>query len=231
MQLSAILLARVLLFVETFDLNPRGTAFFPAIVEGLVEKCGFMKFPQKIEDFDENKGVEFLNGRWGNVTIEALKVFNNGIQLDTRVSTGESERIIQEAINWAVSTYGITFSPKMVSRTGYVSDLTFHTDVPILGSAYPPIQHLIARCSELSKSIRNDSTPWQPTVLTIHSDAWPRKPLHAAFTIQRRAETGFSENKYYSEAPFPTDTHIQLLELFEKDVQAAIGHGQVGSTR
>lgn len=218
-QLSAILLARVLLFAETLELNPRGAAFFPAIVEGLVTKCGFMKFPQKFEDLDEKKGIEFLNGRWGDVTIETLKIFANGIQLDTRVSTSESERIIREAIDWAVSNYGIVFEPKMVSRTGYVSNLTFHTDVPIMGTNYPPIRQLANRCNELSKAGRNDSTPWEPTVLTIHSDIWPRKPLHAAFTIQRRAEAAFSENKFFSEAPFPTDTHIQLLEKFETETR------------
>src|ERR1700722_6994154 len=92
MQLSAVLLARVLLFVESFDLNPRGKAYYPDIVQRVVEKCGFLKFPQKVEDFDEDKGVEFLSGRWGDVTIEAMKIYRNGIAVDTRASTAESER-------------------------------------------------------------------------------------------------------------------------------------------
>jgi hypothetical protein len=39
----------------------------------------------------------------------------------------------------------------------------------------------------------------------------------AAFTIQRRGQTPFEENKYFSEAPLPTDIHINLLEQFEAD--------------
>ena len=65
MQLAAVILARALLFVESFDLNPRGKAYYPDIVQGLVEKCGFQKFPQKLEDFDETKGVDSSAGNRG----------------------------------------------------------------------------------------------------------------------------------------------------------------------
>jgi hypothetical protein len=223
MKLSAVILGRVLLFVESFDLNPRGKAYYPDIVRRLVEHCGFIKFPQKIEDFDEHKGVEFSGGKWGDVTIEMLKIFQNGLQLDTRVSTTTSETVLDEALAWASKELGIVYSPNMVSRKGYVSDLTFYTDVPIL-SAYSPVSSLMERAHRKFEQMTGDNAIWQPTVLTIHSDMLPRKPLHAPFTIQRRAETAFSENKYFSEAPFPTDVHIQLLEQFEADVLAAL-HG------
>jgi hypothetical protein len=46
-------------------------------------------------------------------------------------------------------------------------------------------------------------------------------PLVAApFSIQRRGNALFSENKYFSEAPLPTDAHIRLLEQFETDLTA-----------
>jgi hypothetical protein len=221
MQLAAVLLARTLLFVESFDLNPRGKAYYPDIVQGLVEKCGFQKFPQKLEDFDETKGVEFLSGRWGDVTIETVKIYNNGVLLDTRVSTAESERIIKEALTWAASQFGLVYSPKMITRRGYVSNLTFHSDIPILAMANSPIAKLLQRASQAFSQTTGDKTPWGPTILTMNSEQIPRKPLHAPFTIQRRAETTFAENKYFSEAPLPTDEHIRLLESFEADVIAS----------
>jgi hypothetical protein len=46
-----------------------------------------------------------------------------------------------------------------------------------------------------------------------------RKYGIAPFSITRRAESRFSENKYFSEAPLPTDIHISLLEEFEAEVQ------------
>jgi len=221
MQISAILLARVLLFVESFDLNPRGKAYYPDIVQGLVEKCGFHKFPQKLEDFDEDKGVDFVGGKWEGVTVETFRIYRNGLLLETRVSTAESERVLEEALLWGVLKFGLVYEPKMVTRKAYVSNLTFHSDVPILGRRDSPAAKLAHRGSEAIGKITGDKTPWQPVILTVHSDQIPRKPLHAPFTIQRRAETAFSENKYYSEAPFPTDVHITLLEQFEADVKTS----------
>jgi hypothetical protein len=219
MQLSAVLLARVILFIESFDLNPRGKAYYPDIVGGIVEKCGFLKFPQKIEDFDESKGVEFAAGRWGHVTIETMKIFKDGLMIDTRASTGESERVLREALSWSASTFGLTFDPQMIKRKSYVSNLTFHTEVPILGGSNSPVSRLAQRANDSIARITGDNTPWQPIILTLNSGQIPRKPTNAPFTIQRRAEIPFSENKYYSEAPFPTEVHIALLEQFEEDVK------------
>lgn len=221
MKLSAVLLARVLLFVESFDLNPRGKAHYPDIVGGLVEKCGFLKFPQKLEEFDENKGVEFAAGKWGDVTIETMKVFTHGLMVDTRVSTAESERVLREALAWAAPTFGLVYNPKMISRRAYVSNLTFHTEVPILGVSDSPVAKLAQRSKDALGEISGDNTPWQPIILTLQSEQLPRKATNAPFTIQRRGETPFSENKYFSEAPLPTDIHIALLERFEEDVKTS----------
>ncbi len=221
MQLSAVILARVLLFIESFDLNPRGKAYYPDIVQGVVQKCGFHKFPQKLEEFDEDKGVEFLGGRWGNVTIEKMTIYRNGLLLDTRVSTSESERILREALVWAVSEFGLVYTPKMIARRGYVSNLTFHSDVPILSKENSPISKLLQRTNEAFGQITGDKTLWGPTILTLNSEQLPRKPVHAPFTIQRRADTAFAEKKYFSEAPLPTDIHLTLLEQFEADVLAS----------
>ncbi|HEY0704252.1 MAG TPA: hypothetical protein VGD60_15885 [Candidatus Acidoferrales bacterium] len=221
MQVLAVILARALVFVDSFELNPKGAAFFPEVARSLVETCGFMKFPQKIEDFDEQKGVEFSTGKWGGVTIETLKIYRNGIMLDTRVSTDESKRIIGEALEWASSTFGVVYNPKMISRTGYVSNLIFQTDVPILGPDKSPASHLANRVHSSFTELTGDTIAWAPTILTLNSDTLPRKPLHAPFTIQRRADATFAENKYYSEAPLPTRTHIELLNEFEAGVRAS----------
>jgi hypothetical protein len=218
-QLASVLLARVLAYVESFDLNPVGRTFYPDLVKGITEKFGFLKFPEKLEDFDETKGVQFTGGRWGDVTVESFIIYRNGLLLDTRASTVESERILEEGLAWASSTYGLVYDPKMIKRRGYLSNLCFHSDCPLLVMASSPASRLAERVHGAVSEITGDRTPWEPIVLTLHSEAIPRKPVSAAFTIQRRAETAFSENKYYSEAPLPTDLHLALLEQFEADVK------------
>jgi hypothetical protein len=220
MEISAIVLARALYFIESLELNPKGKLFYPDLIAALVERCGFRKFPEGLEHFDEAKGVEFVAGKWGDTVVERFKIYNNGLQVDTRVSTAESERIMNEAIEWAINEFGIAYTPQMLSRKAYVSDLVFRTEVPLLTS-YSPITNLCRRGHAALGEISRDKMPWQPIILTMQSEGVPRKPVHAPLTIQRRAEAAFSENKYYSEAPLPTDVHIRLLEQFEADVLTA----------
>ena len=142
--------------------------------------------------------------------------------LDTRVSTAESERVIKETLGWAASQFGLVYSPKMITRRGYVSNLTFHSDVPILGNDNSPVAKLVQRVREAFSQTTGDKTLWGPTILTMNSEQIPRKPQHAPFTIQRRTETAFAEKKYFSEAPLPTNEHLALLEAFEADVIASV---------
>jgi hypothetical protein len=57
-----------------------------------------------------------------------------------------------------------------------------------------------------------------PTGITLGHDPTARKYGIASFSIQRRAEARFSDNKYFSEAPLPTDIHLKLLTEFEADI-------------
>jgi len=64
MELAAILQARALAFVEPIDLNPRAKVFYPDLIKAFVTRYNFQKFPQKLEDLDEAKGVTFGVGDW-----------------------------------------------------------------------------------------------------------------------------------------------------------------------
>src|SRR5260370_28525684 len=100
MQISAVIAARFFAFIETYDLNPRGRAYFPEIVAALVEPYGFSKFPQKPEEFDESKGVVFQEGRAGDVTIREAQISDHAIYVDSASSTQDSEKIFHESLTW-----------------------------------------------------------------------------------------------------------------------------------
>jgi len=85
-------------------LNPRGAVFYPDLTKALVARYNFQKFPQKLEDFDESKGVAFGFGRLGDTVIEQLVIYTYGIVLDTRISTQESRRLLEESVR--VGTQG-----------------------------------------------------------------------------------------------------------------------------
>src|SRR5438270_11352191 len=102
MQLSAMLVARAITYVEVVDLNPRGRAYYPALAQALVRRFSFQKFPQKPEDFDESKGVVFgvgIEPETGQ-TVDQVIIYPNGILLDTRETTSVSKALMEKALLW-----------------------------------------------------------------------------------------------------------------------------------
>jgi len=217
MELTSILLARAMAWVEPTDLNPRGAVFYPDLTKALVARYNFQKFPQKIEDFDESKGITFGAGRLGDTVIEQLIIYTYGIVLDTRISTQESRRLLEEAFEWGSKELGLMYKPGMVKRWQYASHVTFRSSAQMT-SAGPAVKRLAASVATSVADTMAENLKYDLAILSIDYDQLARKHPLGRFSIQRRENTPFSENKYFSDAPLPTDVHVRLLEQFEKDL-------------
>lgn len=222
MQLASVILARVLGFIETADLDQRGKVFNPDFVEELVKRYKFQKFPKTMEEFDEQKGVVFEEGKIGNKVIQKFTIFNTVLVLETRSSTDEAKNILEEMLTWGAAKFGLNYNPGGIKRFAYVSTLTFYSDVPILGAASQPLADLAAKTSAAVSEIWQDRVIYYPANLAVSHDPLSRKNAIAYFNITYRAEHRFSENKYFSEAPLPTDTHIKFLEEFESGIKRVL---------
>lgn len=217
MKLSAIILARVLAYVETVDLNPRGQSHFPDMIKALVDRYNFKKFPQTIEELDESKGVEFHHGVADGITIQKFVVWNTLLVLETRAEMKYSKSILLEMLDWGAEKFGLNYHPQMIKHFAYVSDLTFYSDVPLL-KVNDPVTNLAMKVSQELSGIWREPIQYESMNVQVGHDPLSRKYGIAPFSITRRAEAKFSENKYFSEAPLPTDTHIALLEQYERDM-------------
>jgi hypothetical protein len=215
MQIASVLLARYYGLVQIEDLNAGGTVYFPEIVAALVQRYGFMKYPIKPEEFDEEKGVEFLDGRAGKQVIDKIIILNSGIYLDTQTNTTVSERLWYELMDWSVETFGISFKREMVKRCAYVSNVTFYSDAPLLtvNPIFDEIGTLVT--SEVEKNF-GKRLDYEPAAVSITYDQLSTKIGPAAFTLQRREGVPFEENKYFSTAPLRTEVHLDLIEKWEK---------------
>lgn len=225
MQLKAVLIARVLGFVELATLNPQGRIFFPSIVSGIVGRFNFQKYPTTHEEFDESKGIEFLDGQWEGINVPKLTIYNNGFLVETQASTAVSEQILMASLEWAKEAFGITFSPEMIYRRRYLSDLLVSTDVPII-DGFNPINNLRRNLSDAMNAILGERLPYAGIRLDIDFERFQRQAAIAPFTIQRRLDYAFSDNHYYSEAPLPTALHLSLLQKYENDVLSSSDDSQ-----
>jgi len=220
LQLSAVILARALGYIETFDLNPRGQVFFPDIVQEIAQHYNFHKSPKTLEEFDDSKGVEFLEGKIGGRVIQKFTIWNTLLVVETRSSTADSKQILEEMLEWGAAKFGLNYHRGMIRRFAYISNLTFYSDVPLL-SVSPALTKLAKKTTQALSEIWQEPIQYEPVNFVVGHDPMARKYPIAPFSITRRAESKFSENKYFSEAPLPTDTHLALLEEFEAEVKRA----------
>ena len=224
MELKAVITARILGFLELAALNPEGRIFFPSIVSRLVERFSFQKYPTVPEQFDESKGVEFLDGQWDGVNVSKLVIYNNGFLVDTQSSTSESEQILLASLEWAKKEIGITFAPEMIYRKRYLSDLVVSTDVPIL-DGFEPLNKLKTNLSDAMEAILDERLQYGAIRLDVDFERFQRQAPIAPLTIQRRTDYAFADNGYFSEAPLPSELHFDLLEEYEKDVVTMLSTG------
>jgi hypothetical protein len=129
MRLTSILLARVLAFVEVQELNPEGRTYYPDIARALVKQFNFQLFPTKPEDFNEQTGITFADGKFSDGSIDRVQIFTHGILLDTRISTDASEKLLRETLLWSKSELGLHYEESMVKRKALVSQVTFESEL------------------------------------------------------------------------------------------------------
>jgi len=216
LQRSAILLARVLGYIDIFDLVPHGQVYFPDLVREVAEKYRFKKSPTTLEEHDLRKGVEFLQGKAGRKPIQKFVIWDNLLVLETRASTDESKAILEEILLWGAEKFGLSYAPGRIKRFAYISDVSFHSDVPLL-ELNPAVANLARKTSEALSEIWQEPVLYQGVSLRVGHDPAERKFPIAPFLIERRSDVRFSQKKYFSEAPLPTEMHWEMLEYFERE--------------
>ncbi len=218
MQLASVPLARVLAYIETTELNPTGSVFFPELIRRIVERFEFQKYPRTFEETNEDKGVEFFEGRWNGVNVNKLAIFTGALVVDTSASTAESERIIEEALIWAATDLGLNYKPGMIKRKQYISDLVFYSNIQLL-AVHPAFVNLQKAVTDMGEQYLWQRREYALTHFGLDFDKTLTPLVSAPFSIQRRGNALFTENKYFSEAPFPTDVHITLVEQLEANLR------------
>jgi hypothetical protein len=212
-----VLLARTLAYIDVLSLNRDGKLFFPDLIRALVEKYSFQKFPQTLEELDLKKGIEFFGGKSGTQPIQKFGIWSSLLVVETVSGTDESKSVIHDILEWGSHTFGMTYCPSAIIRYAYVSDVTFHSDAPIL-SVNPATDALCKVLGDELSTIWQEPLAYQTLSLKFGHDPASRPFNIAPFSIERKGDTRFSENKYFSEAPLPTKVHLKLLEEFEMNM-------------
>jgi hypothetical protein len=218
MRIAAIIKARAVALLDIDELNLNGTVRFADIVAPLVQKYGFLTYPTKPEEFDTEKGIKFSSGRSGDKVVELLSVYTGLITLETLSSTADSREVLEEVLRWGRDNLGLTYKDGMIRRWGYISQLVFYSDIPLLSLLSKPLQNLSRKTGEFVDSLFEEGLIYDVTRVNIGHDPLARKNGIAGITLEHRANVKFGDNKFFSEAPLPTDVHIKFLQELEEEV-------------
>src|SRR5258708_35422238 len=104
-RMSAVILARVLAFIEIYDLNAKGKLSIPDVIQGIAERYKFQRLPKR-EEYDK-EGVIFEDGRIGNKAIKKLTLYETLIVLETRSNTAESKQLIEDLLLWGSAKFDL----------------------------------------------------------------------------------------------------------------------------
>ena len=211
MELVSISLARIAVFLELQSLDPHGRQNSPEAAHVLVQRYAFARGPKTIEEMDFQKGVTFSAGRFEGIAIDQIQVFNNGVIIDTRSSTDDCSRVLNDLLAAAREKNGANLNP---SRMHHVSQILFRSKLK-LALLNPLLQPIADRLSEQTSKDLSHPIRFEPAAILLGPDTWQLKITPSVFSIERRAEVPFNESTYFSGAPLPTADHLKLIDEVE----------------
>jgi hypothetical protein len=170
------------------------------------------------EDIEKN-GLKFAGGQMvydGNpVTIVEFIVFSDGI-VAASSSTEYAEAYLQDVYTFLVSEFGfraITSDVKKVLQSTVVVD--FQTSLTNLIKGHKEEKDLVRRHLN---AVDDTNFPLELSRVdfALNKDPEFRPPNIPRLMIEKRANTQFSQHRYFSSAPIHTTKHLEILEKFDR---------------
>lgn len=220
MQLLSINTARAIWLFTLSDLNPRGKAIGQELIDWLKVAYGFTPPPTPAQlGIQTQTSLTFSSGKFRTgyepdgrpkyVTVE-FSVYNDGLVATTRSSTRDADEFLTHVLISAAERFGLAYDPIMVRKKVYLSELDIR-----LGKELNFLNPQLQRFAEKISSLLGELFEFSGVSFSVH----PSPSLqYSPFRIERRINTPWSENRYFSSAPLHTDDHIALLEEFEQNL-------------
>lgn len=205
------------------EVRPAGGVYVQESVRLICERYGFGGLPPLQEAL--NSPIKFTHGRLiggsKKLNISELVIYSNAIQASA-ANTADADYIVDDILAWAKSTLGYREPQTKLPRL-YESNLVVDFERQVDRLLYPfkalqsELQKALAATYGLQLPIAITSFGIGADPLSVAGQLPPPIPgvLKPELGLVRRINHPYSENRFFSSAPFQTDVHIALLEQFE----------------
>jgi hypothetical protein len=202
------------------EILPLGGSDGQAIVAAISSKYKFLHPPANPtrEDIEKN-GLKFASGRMVgddySANILEFIVFNDGI-VAASTSTEHAEAFLKDIYTFLVSEFSfraITSNVKKVLLSTVVVD--FETSLTRLVQGHKAEKELVRKHLNAGDDT-NFPLELSRIDFALNKDPEFRPPNIPRLVIEKRANTQFSQHRYFSSAPIHTARHLEILEKFER---------------
>ena len=204
-------LARAIWLFELARLNPTGMSL-KGVIEEIGKRYRFAKAPANELDLDEQRSLAFKAGTFAGVrkvpVIVGLNIYNDGLAADTVSSTDESTEFLLDLAKWLNDTYGLIVPKER--RVLYLSQIDFQSEVSLTN-----LNRRLEPFAENLEALSSNKARYEVGSIQLWTEDAGKPGSAAPVKIERKISTLFSANHYFSQAPLPTKTHIELLNEFE----------------
>lgn len=189
-----------------------GQPFLPEVAAKLIQRYSFAKYPT-MDDLQKDV-FGFHLGKFRDVQINELGIYNDGIIVAARCNTKLLDNFIEDLFEWAKEEVGLVTIPQIKSEKHFESALIVQSTVDLAAAVSPNKMQADLISSTLEKQT---GIPFYSSGTLFDCDPieakMRRKP--ARFSIERRLGLPFSGNIFYCQAALKSDDHLDLLRALE----------------
>lgn len=210
---------RILDLVPLEELRPAAGVYLPDFIGAVTARYGFVTVPSDLAEATKS-GAKFEMGKFmldgSPVSIKELAIYSDGLICEAH-GTRFADLILDDFLKWATDTFKLQERIGPVRRT-YTSSLVCIFEKTVESG----LGNLSRVCDLVSRAL-NDSYGWkyQYNLNRLAFNVDPKDIPHLRitnFVLERRLQSPYSENRYFSIAPLNTEKHIQLLETIEREL-------------
>jgi hypothetical protein len=224
MQLLTIETSRIVFLMQA--LRTLGQVYIPDAIAKVKARYAFFKAPNP----DQVLPLTFSIGKFRDVGIAEFSIYNDGFVVSSNSNTNVLDAFIEDLLEWAAQELSIERLPGTTPEKFYESSIVVRAESDLVKGTSLNV-HLNAVVSQAMQSA-NITAPINMSGLIFDFDnkdfLGKRKPVK--LIIDRRLNVAFSENIFFSQAPFRTDDHLKVLEQFEGSPEIKENPDQVDLT-
>jgi hypothetical protein len=177
--------------------------------------------PTKPEEFGygkEAREIKFIGGSFQkdhkhNIAFDLI-LYNDGLIVDTRSSTDECDRILDDILTWIATQIDIVPYHEVLRSKLYVSELYVQTNKS-LNSLNHKLAGFAKKLTSMIVGYEHHPIAFETAGLLFWTDPSIGNPP-GPFRFERVLDVPFNTNRYYSAAPLQTDAHLKILGELEK---------------